>query len=567
MTSQWVSLDVGNYSMTCQRNHNIAETNGFQDTSADMNKHGGTRGDGEDQRSLLQAMLEDQSVTASVSENTDPERHQCHAANTPTSLGIQTDHFVVEAKRDNDVLHAVAGETVAGTKNRNGEAEVEVEETCDGESRKLCQADLPAAGRFNIKSRSVTPEEEGVGLGALAVALTQKNRKVDEAYGSSRLKLPARKRKNDLTDCGPCGVGGRSQKKSRVVPLRDAPQSRKHTRRTIPSFHTFQNTKDIKQSKLKRASGVSSLDCHGKNKEVMESHDNVRIGETTSQERWAGTRGEKGATTLTANDRVSRQDKCSQSKSQGRKCRGARKKAGKAIRTTDVNQSRGQSVLCAACSSKTRTRGIALQKVDATANVNGVSRSTSRRRKQQKASKRECIMKNYHTASAIDDVNTENANQGWAVIRNTLRSQTKWDDTSLHAADSNAFQKLSKRETDKHWDSGSSSRWERRYKPRKTDYLEPGESLSPRLLLRPDSTYHDFVAGEMVLVNNIIDDPCKWEAADESELVACQDGNTPQGYRDASGRICRLYREYLDIVNGEVVRQVASELWEYVSYM
>eukprot|EP00058_Branchiostoma_floridae_P018685 XP_002604174.1 hypothetical protein BRAFLDRAFT_73483 [Branchiostoma floridae] len=493
---------------------------------------------------------------------TRPERHQCHAANTPTSLGIQTDHFVVEAKRDNDVLHAVAGETVAGTKNRNGEAEVEVEETCDGESRKLCQADLPAAGRFNI--RSVTTEEEGVGLGALAVALTQKNRKVDEAYGSSRLKLPARKRKNDLTDCGPCGVGGRSQKKSRVVPLGDAPQPRKRTKQAIHSLHTVLHTKHIKQSKLKRASG--SLDCHGKKQEVKESHGKAG---TASQERRCNSQ-EQNTMTSTADGRVSMEDfgKCSQSKTKRRKRKSSKKKAGEAFRTTDVNQSRDKSVLCAACSSKTWKGGMASQKPGATVNVNGASRSKSQRRsrKQQKVSKRE--YSNNYVASAIDDIDTENANQGWAVIRDTLRSQTELADTSLHAdVDSNAFQKLSKRETDKHRDSGSSSRWERRYKPRKTDYLEPGESLSPRQLLRPDSTYHDFVAGEMVLVNNIIDDPCKWEAVDESELVACQDGNTPQGYRDASGGICRLYREYLDIVNGEVLRQVAIELWEYVSYM
>ncbi|CAH1224868.1 Hypp31 [Branchiostoma lanceolatum] len=444
-------------------------------------------------------------------------------------------------------------------KKRNGEGKND--NLLGVDSRKLCQANLQAASRSNITSMWDTLERKGVGPSALATK--PRKRKVDKTDGGSRLKLP-RKRKNGVTE-SEYGNGEEvsgvhlGQKRCRIVQLGADPQSRKHTRRVTDPLQTALDTKRCKQSKLKRSSSVSSLDWQGKEQEDTESHDYVGIGAAASPER-RETHRETSAIESTANANVSTGDfrECSQSKS--------RRKRQRANKT--VGQSRGRSVLCAPCKSKTRNRRRNTPKPSVTASkIHDVSRSTPQRREEQKASDKDCHTTNGDAFGTIGV--TDNESQGWTVIRDALRSQTEWTDISLHAAsaDSNALRKSSKRKAEKHGNAVCSSKWERRHKPKKTDCLEPGTLLSPRLLLRPDSTYYDVVAGETVLVNHIDDDPCKWEAADEVELVACQDGNTPRGYRDASGRICRVYRQYLDIVNGEVLRRVASELWEYVNCM
>ncbi|XP_078697964.1 uncharacterized protein LOC144925739 isoform X1 [Branchiostoma floridae x Branchiostoma belcheri] len=524
----------------------------------------------EDQRSLLRTMPEDQTVRASALQQKDMERHRCQATRVPTcaSCSIPTDCLAVGANEVSDIDGPTTAFKAAVAEATNRDREIEAEEddaSCSEDSHNLSQVDPGAVSRSNIRSKPVTLQDKGV-----EATEPKKSAAEKKADGDPRLKLP-RKRKNDLTNSanaredGVSGGPGVSLKRNRIVPPGADPPPGKRTKQVTHSLNAVDDTRHGKQPKLKLASVVSSLHCQGKKQNVKESYNNSRNGETTSHER-LNNRRRNIAVSAKANDNVSMGDfaECSQSKSK------RKRKVGEAVSLADGRQRRGRSVPCATCRSDTRTRRGTSRNSRVTpqeSHVDAASRQTPQRKKKQKASKRDARVQNGDVGSTINVSETE-SQQGWAVIRDALRSQTEWADTSLHdidAADSNGLRKSSNWKTDKHSDAACSSRWERRIRPRRTNYLEPGAFLTPRLLTRPDSTYLDIVAGETVLVNHIDRDPCRWEAADEVELVACQDGNTPHGYRDGSGRICRLYRQYLDIVNGEVLRQVACELWEYVS--
>ncbi|KAI8520731.1 hypothetical protein Bbelb_004850 [Branchiostoma belcheri] len=524
-------------------------------------------GHDEDQRSLLCAMPEDQTVKASSLQLKDVERHRCHATRVPAcaSCSIPTDCLAVGAHKVSDIDGPTTSKAVvSGTKNRDRDIEAKEDDaSCSEDSHNLSQVDPGAVSRSYIRSKPVTLQNKGIE----ATEIEPKKSAVEmKADGGSRLKLP-RKRTIDLTDSGDAseegvsGSAGVNLKRNQIVPLGAEPPPGKRTKRVSHLPKSVDDTKHGKQPKLKRAIAVSSQNCQGK--KAKESYNNTGNGETTSHKR-RNNRRKNIAVTAKANGNVSMGDfgECSQSKSK------RKKQVGEAVSFADVRQRRGRSVPCATCRSDTRTRRGTSRNSRVTpqeSHVDAASRQRLQRKKKQKAPERDFRVENDTGTTHVSETESQ---QGWAVIRDALRSQTEWADTSLHdidAADSNGLRKSSNWKTDKHSDAACSSRWERRIRPRRTNYLEPGAFLTPRLLTRPDSTYLDIVAGETVLVNNIEHDPCRWEAADEVELVACQDGNTPHGYRDGSGRICRLYRQYLDIVNGEVLRQVACELWEYVS--
>ncbi|XP_078603375.1 uncharacterized protein LOC144877340 [Branchiostoma floridae x Branchiostoma japonicum] len=130
------------------------------------------------------------------------------------------------------------------------------------------------------------------------------------------------------------------------------------------------------------------------------------------------------------------------------------------------------------------------------------------------------------------------------IVRRAARPSRRVKQTASRkasaAAESKVRRKPQKRKAD---ESQADSR--RQQKKRKTqkapEGAPPGTYYDPRLS-RVAPIYHDVVAGERVLVNYIVDDPCPWESPDELVPGPCQGAVTPDNYFDRYGRINYWYR-------------------------
>ncbi|XP_066287691.1 uncharacterized protein [Branchiostoma lanceolatum] len=103
-------------------------------------------------------------------------------------------------------------------------------------------------------------------------------------------------------------------------------------------------------------------------------------------------------------------------------------------------------------------------------------------------------------------------------------------------------------------------------KKRKTQKLSegapPGTYYNPRLS-RVAPIYQDVVAGERVLVNYIVDDPCPWEAPDDQEIGPCQRAVTPDDYFDVHGRINYWYGIPEERYISNLLKSAARKLRRY----